>query len=57
MRHVHNAHGGGAANQASEDGALLQEHGDDYKTERCGGRESVCGDGIQPDREVGIGYN
>ena len=57
MRHVHNAHGGGAANQASEDGALLQEHGDEYKTERCGGRESVCGDGIQPDREVGIGYN
>ena len=41
LQHVWNAYAGGAAAQAPENGALLQEHGDAGKTEGYGGRKSV----------------
>ena len=57
MQYVWNAHSGRVANKASEDGALLQEHGYEAKAEGCGGRESVCGDEIKTGREGGIRDN
>ena len=48
MRHVQNAPESGAADQALEESALLQEHGDEAKVEGCGGHKLVCGYGIKP---------
>ena len=53
MQYVQNSHVIGSADQASEAGALLQEHADEDKEEGCGGRELVCGYGVQTDREWG----
>ena len=43
MQHVWNTHARGAADQKSEESALLQEHRDEAKLEGYGGRESVHG--------------
>ena len=53
MRHVQNAPESGAADQALEESALLQEHGDEAKVEGCGGHKLVCGYGIKPGMELG----
>ena len=47
---MQNSHAEGAAYQALDDGALLEEHIDEDKEKVCGGCESVCRDLIQPGR-------